>query len=48
VAAVVLASWEKELDWDTFHAELGRGRPLPATAAAGAADGPPLALPEPE
>jgi aerobic C4-dicarboxylate transport protein len=24
-AAVVLASWEKELDWDTFHAELDRG-----------------------
>jgi len=24
-AAVVLASWEKELDWDKFHAELKRG-----------------------
>lgn len=24
-AAVVLASWEKELDWATFHAELDRG-----------------------
>jgi aerobic C4-dicarboxylate transport protein len=48
VAAVVLASWEKELDWGKFHAELGRGHPLPAAAAAGAADVPPLALPEPE
>lgn len=48
VAAVVLASWEKELDWDRFHDELGRGHPLPAAAAAGAADVPPLALPEPE
>ncbi|MBI1754035.1 MAG: C4-dicarboxylate transporter DctA [Acidobacteria bacterium] len=24
IAAVVMASWEKELDWDTFHATLGR------------------------
>ncbi|HSN14172.1 MAG TPA: C4-dicarboxylate transporter DctA [Anaeromyxobacteraceae bacterium] len=48
VAAVVLASWEKELDWGKFHDELGRGHPLPAAAAAGAADVPPLALPEPE
>ncbi len=32
-AAVVLASWEKELDWDTFHAELDRGhREAPAGA----------------
>jgi aerobic C4-dicarboxylate transport protein len=32
-AAVVLASWEKELDWDRFRAELsGKGAP----AAAGA------------
>ncbi|WP_243295576.1 C4-dicarboxylate transporter DctA [Geothrix mesophila] len=23
IAAVVMASWEKELDWDTFHATLG-------------------------
>lgn len=48
VAAVVLASWEKELDWGKFHDELGRGHPLPAAAPAGAADVPPLALPEPE
>ena len=24
-AAVVLASWEKEIDWDKFHKELARG-----------------------
>jgi aerobic C4-dicarboxylate transport protein len=24
IAAVVMASWEKELDWDTFHATLDR------------------------
>jgi aerobic C4-dicarboxylate transport protein len=24
IAAVVMASWEKELDWDTFHAVLGK------------------------
>jgi aerobic C4-dicarboxylate transport protein len=24
IAAVVMASWEKELDWDKFHATLGR------------------------
>jgi aerobic C4-dicarboxylate transport protein len=46
-AAVVLASWEKELDWDTFHKELDRGHPEElAPAAAGAlALGP---VPEPE
>jgi aerobic C4-dicarboxylate transport protein len=26
-AAVVMASWEKELDWGKFNAELGRGHP---------------------
>ncbi len=26
IAAVVMASWEKELDWDTFHATLDRKR----------------------
>jgi aerobic C4-dicarboxylate transport protein len=31
-AAVVLASWEKELDWDTFHAELARGWREPSAA----------------
>lgn len=45
VAAVVLASWEKELDWGTFRRELGGGQPEPAAAVAGAA---PLAVPEPE
>ncbi len=30
IAAVVMASWEKELDWDQFHATLGR-RETPAT-----------------
>ncbi|BDU70550.1 C4-dicarboxylate transport protein [Geothrix oryzae] len=30
IAAVVMASWEKELDWDKFHATLGK----PAEAAA--------------
>jgi hypothetical protein len=24
IAVVVMASWEKELDWDRFHAILGR------------------------
>ena len=33
-AAVVLASWEKELDWDRFRAELARGEGgLPVAAA---------------
>ena len=35
-AAVVLASWEKELDWSTFHAELARG----SAAAVGGAPAP--------
>jgi aerobic C4-dicarboxylate transport protein len=26
-AAVVMASWEKELDWEKFRAELKRGSP---------------------
>ncbi|MFN7956976.1 MAG: C4-dicarboxylate transporter DctA [Holophagaceae bacterium] len=26
IAAVVMASWEKELDWDKFHATLGRAK----------------------
>ncbi len=30
IAAVVMASWEKELDWDKFHATLGR-RETPAS-----------------
>ena len=25
VAAVVMAAWEKEIDWDVFHAEMKRG-----------------------
>jgi aerobic C4-dicarboxylate transport protein len=30
IAAVVMASWEKELDWDRFHAVLGKSKePLP-------------------
>jgi aerobic C4-dicarboxylate transport protein len=34
IAAVVMASWEKELDWDRFHAVLGRTeKPLPVTEA---------------
>jgi aerobic C4-dicarboxylate transport protein len=26
IAAVVMASWEKELDWDRFHAVLGKSK----------------------
>ncbi|MCE1205174.1 MAG: C4-dicarboxylate transporter DctA [Holophagaceae bacterium] len=33
IAAVVMASWEKELDWDKFHATLGRSKE--ATTAPG-------------
>jgi aerobic C4-dicarboxylate transport protein len=45
VAAVVLASWEKELDWTKFKAELARGyrEDEPVAAVAG-----PVPLPEPE
>ena len=33
IAAVVMASWEKELDWDRFHAVLGKtAAPLPTPA----------------
>jgi len=32
IAAVVMASWEKELDWDQFHATLGRSK-TPAPVA---------------
>lgn len=39
IAAVVMASWEKELDWDTFHATLG-GK---TEAAAPVAEAPVLA-----
>lgn len=47
VAAVVLAAWEKELDWAKFRAELGRGFTEPVASGAGApAAG--LALPEAE
>ncbi len=42
-AAVVMASWEKELDWDKFNAELDRGHPQAAPAPTAG-----LALPEPE
>ena len=28
VAAVVMASWEKEIDWELFNAEMARGYPL--------------------
>jgi aerobic C4-dicarboxylate transport protein len=47
VAAVVMASWEKEIDWDLFNAEMARGHPLeetggvdavPAVAAANTSD----------
>ncbi len=31
-AAVVMASWEKELDWDKFNEELDRGHPKAAPA----------------
>jgi aerobic C4-dicarboxylate transport protein len=51
VAAVVLASWEKELDWATFRAELSRGyrepAALPTPAPLGAGPGV-LPVPEPE
>jgi aerobic C4-dicarboxylate transport protein len=44
VAAVVLASWEKELDWAKFKAELARGyREHEPVVAAG-----PMPIPEPE
>ncbi len=43
-AAVVLASWEKELDWDRFRTELDRGHPEPVAVTAGAG----LAVPAPE
>jgi aerobic C4-dicarboxylate transport protein len=33
VAAVVMASWEKELNWDQFHAELARGHAAGPAAA---------------
>ncbi len=33
-AAVVMASWEKELDWDKFNEELDRGHPKAAPAEA--------------
>jgi aerobic C4-dicarboxylate transport protein len=32
IASVVMASWEKELDWDRFHAVLGRGPKLTPVA----------------
>jgi len=35
-AAVVLASWEKELDWNTFRAELARDRAKPSGSGTGA------------
>jgi aerobic C4-dicarboxylate transport protein len=43
VAAVVLASWEKELDWKTFKAELARGYREHEAVGAGV-----LPIPEPE
>ncbi len=33
IAAVVMASWEKELDWDQFHATLGRSKEAAAAPA---------------
>lgn len=33
IAAVVMASWEKELDWDKFHATLGRAKEAAAVPA---------------
>jgi aerobic C4-dicarboxylate transport protein len=45
VAAVVMASWEKELDWATFRTELARGyREDEPVAVAGGA----MPIPEPE
>jgi aerobic C4-dicarboxylate transport protein len=43
VASVVMASWEKEIDWDKFKVEMARGHPLEEAGGvvAGAASGSP-------
>jgi aerobic C4-dicarboxylate transport protein len=45
VASVVMASWEKEIDWEKFKVEMARGYPLEEIGgeAAAASGSPPAA-----